>query len=188
MTTDPKSLLLDQFVTGLETIPWFKRLGEPSVRDIDVLRIYSWQTWPGPENPGATIQAEYHSQWLEELFQSETPPPDDPLTKLWESINDKVMALARINVPYYDEEDPWYGPNAAVWQAAYVAALIGCTLAKHGRLIQVQPKRPSSQWTLENEWWWFQRGHWPCCYFWSWGYTELDAVERTGGPRLLIVY
>jgi hypothetical protein len=118
------------------------------------------------------------------LFQTETLPVGDLMTRHWERIHAIVFDLVRANVPYRDEQDAWYAPNAAVWQAAWIAALVGCTLFKYGQL----PERSPSQWTLASEWSWFQEGHWPCCYFWSWGYTELDAVERTGGPRRLIVY
>lgn len=179
-------LALNQFIANLEQVPWFKHLGGPAIRDPEVFRIYDWQTWPGPEDPGATIQAQYHIQWREDLFQAEPLPADDPLITLWTQIHDTVFDLARASVPYHDGQDAWYGPNAAVWQACWAAALVGCRLFKHGRL--PEPEQSLSQWTLAYEWSWFQEGHWPCCYFWSWGYTDLDAVERTDSPRKLIVY
>ena len=178
--------LVDQVLIHLEQIPWFKRLGQPAIRDSEIFRIYAWQTWPGAEDPGAIIQAQYHTHWHDDLFQTHTPPPDDPLTQLWNRIHNTVFARARTTVPYHNEQDAWYGPNAAVWQASFTAALVGCMFAKYGQL--PVSERPSSQWTLQHEWEWFVEGHWPCSYFWSWGYTQLEAVERTDTPRRLIVY
>ncbi len=177
---------LDQFIENLDRIPWFKRLGQPSIRDNEVFRIYSWQTWPGPEDPGSELQSAYHMQWRNELFQSGMIPENDPLTDLWKQIYSKVFELARVNVPYYDEEDAWYGPNAAVGDASWAAALVACKLKTHSFLLE--HLGPFSQCTIENEWSWLAEGHWPCSYFWSGGYTDLDAVERIGGPRRLIVY
>src|SRR6266542_4494494 len=62
-----------------------------------------------------------------------TPPPDDPSTQLWNRIHDTVFECARTAVPYHDEQDAWYGPNAAVWQASFTAALVGCMFAKYGQ-------------------------------------------------------
>src|SRR6266498_2524910 len=118
--------------------------------------------------------------------QTDTPPPDDPSTQLWNRIHDTVFECARTAVPYHDEQDAWYGPNAAVWQARFTAALVGCMFAKYGQF--PVPERQSSHWTLQHEWEWFVEGHWPCSYFWLWGYTQLEVVERTGTPRRLIVY
>jgi hypothetical protein len=180
------TLLVNQFLAKLEHIPWFKQLGQASIHDIDVFRIYTWQTWPGPEDPGATIQAQYYRRWHDDLFQTSTPLLDDPLTQLWNRIHDTVFERTRTIVPYQDDQDAYYGPNAAVWQASFTAALVGCVFAKYGQF-QV-PERADSQWTLQHEWKWFVEGHWPCSYFWPWGYTDLEAVERTGVPRRLIVY
>ena len=177
-------MALEQFIALLDRIPWFKRLGQPSTKDIEVFRIYSWKTWPGPENPGAEIQSANYQRWRDELFGAETLPSDDPVMILWDQIQTKVMALAKLNVPYHDEQDAWYGPNAAVWSAGWVAALVGCALLKKRYKIQT----PASQWTLEYEWEWFAEGHWPCCYYWAWGYTERAAIDRTGGARRIVVF
>ena len=174
---------VEAFVKSLDDIPWLRRLGEASPRDHEVFRIHSWDTWPGPEDPGAEIQSSYRRKWRNEVFGIDdyTAKPEDDL---WTAIEGKVFALARVAVPYEEKEDAWHGPNAAVWSASWVAALVGCTIREHGAL----PAELGRQWTLANEWSWFVAGHWPCAYFWSWGYTELAAVERTHVNKPLVIY
>lgn len=171
------------FVASLNQIPWLRHLGRPSPRDHEVFRIYSWTTWPGPEDPGAELQASYYRRWKNEVFGIDdyTSVPHDAL---WTTIHDTVFAAARLAVPYNDNEDAWYGPNAAVWEASYCAALVGCTIRMYGQM----PPPSEGQWTLMNNWSWFAAGHWPCLYFWSWGYTDLAAVERTHVSKRLVVY
>ena len=98
------------------------------------------------------------------MFEVEIPQTDHPLSTLWKEIDKRVVDIARQNVPYRVDEDPWYGPNAAVWSAAFTASLIGCTLFKYGSLPVIA--NTTSQWTLANEWSWYQAGHWPCMYYW----------------------
>jgi hypothetical protein len=176
----------EEFIANLDHIPWFERLGQPSARDHEVFRIYDWGTWPGPEDPGSEIQQAYHMLWRDTLFETRDSKLAERLRLLRDTIQDKVLSIARLKVPYDDTEDAWYGPNAAAQSASWVASLVGCTIAKHGHLEAGNNSR--MQWTLCNEWSWFTEGHWPCMYYWSWGYTDIQAAERTDVPKLLVVY
>lgn len=147
----------DEFLASLERVPWFERVGLPASRDPEVFRIYSWETWPGPADPGSELQALYYHKWRDDLFQPAAP---SWLTTLWETIHSTTLAAAQQKVPYDPAQDTWYGPNAAVWSASFVAALAGCTLAKHGYLGAATPA--CLQWTLAQEWSWYVEGHWPC--------------------------
>jgi hypothetical protein len=176
----------EEFVAGLDHIPWFERLGQPSPRDREVFRIYDWNVWPGPEDPGSDIQQLYYTFWYDTLFEATDPKLSERLKSLWKTIHDKTFSIVRLKVPYNNAEDTWYGPNAAAGSASWLASLVGCTLARYGRL---EAKNNSEvQWTLSNEWSWFVEGHWPCMYYWPWGYTDIRAAERTGVPKLLVVY
>jgi hypothetical protein len=175
-----------EFLAGLEAIPWFERLGQPSSRDHEVFRIYDWGVWPGPENPGSEIQQAYHMLWRDSLIETADSAIKDDLELLWNTINEKVLSIASLRVPYDDGEDAWYGPNAAVWSASWIAALVGCTIARHGDLRSGEDA--TVQWTLHNEWSWYRNGHWPCTYYWSWGYTDIEAVERTKVTKRIVVY
>jgi hypothetical protein len=175
---------VEKFIEQLEAVPWFANLGKPSPRDEEVFRIYHWDTWPGPEDPGSELHAAFLQHWHDDLFQPGKGLSD--LRQAWEAIEGAALRLAKASVPYKEEEDTWHGPTAAAWHAAYTAALVGCTLRRDGRL------KPSAdarmQWTLSNEWSWFLAGHWPCQYYWPWGHSDIGAAHRTGGPKRLIVY
>ncbi len=174
---------VESFLRGLDQIPWLKNLGKPSARDDTVLRMYAWRLWPGPETPGSELQAAYYMYWHNDLFETD----ESPLTlqdELWHTIRQRVESLARLNVPYRDAEDAWYGPNAAVWSASWIAALVGCSIRKNGTASVFLERHT----LLATEWTWFLEGHWPCTYFSPWGYTDRESAERTGDPPLLVVY
>src|SRR5262249_37511578 len=148
------------FIEQLDAIPWFANLGEPSSRDQEVFRIYHWDTWPGPEDPGSAMQRAFLMQWHDDLFQSAKPIPG--LREAWQTIHDRVLRLAKPTVGYIEQEDAYFGPNAAVWQVAYTAALVGCTILRDGGLDEVDSHErrlhdhsATMQWTLSNEWSWY---------------------------------
>ena len=58
---------IESFIDRLANIPWLANLGKPSTRDDEVFRIYRWQTWPGPEDPGSEMQSAFQMKWKEEL-------------------------------------------------------------------------------------------------------------------------
>src|SRR6266481_2134079 len=100
---------LSQFIARLEQVPWFQRLGKPSIRDNEVYRIFSWEVWPGPEDPGASLQSNYHQKWRDALFHEDSQSNSEELSGIWAQIHGTVFEVARQNVPYYDEKDAWYG-------------------------------------------------------------------------------
>lgn len=55
-------------------------------------------------------------------------------------------------VPYVEGQDAWYGPNAAVWSAAWIFALEETYISQGIPL----PTEVGAQ--LH----WYERGHWPC--------------------------
>lgn len=174
----------EKFVQQLDAIPWFANLGKPSPRDPEVFRISHWDTWPGPEDPGSEMQSTFRMEWRDELFKSDARPPGLP--EAWAAIQDRVLHLTKPTVGYDDDQDTWFGPNAAVVDAAFMAALVGCTILKHGNLEEANDAR--NQWTLSNEWSWFRAGHWPCMYYWPWGHGDTALAHRTGGAKVLVIY
>ncbi|GIW80570.1 MAG: hypothetical protein KatS3mg105_2377 [Gemmatales bacterium] len=85
---------------------------------------------------------------------------------LWNNIHTIVFHYASKNVPYDPTEDAWHAPSTAVWQAAWTAGLVGvCRM-----LNQDIPD------DLEQQWRWFQEGHWPC------------ALENENGNKHVVVY
>lgn len=175
---------VEQFIGQLETVPWFANLGRPSPRDGHVFRIHHWDTWPGPEDPGSELHHVFLQYWQDDLFKPETGMSG--VRETWETIRRSVLRLAKSSVPYKEDEDPWYGPTAAVLHAAHTAALVGCSLRRNGGLPPSGDAR--MQWTLSNEWSWFLAGHWPCMYYWPWGHASISIADRTRGSKRLVVY
>ena len=137
-----------QFLTELEQIPWFERIGQIPEGEFHE-QIPSWDDWEGPEEPSV---AEIHES-IQTLYDQITENGSNiELTELWERIHSIVIPLTSSKVPYDDEEDAWYGPNAAVWQAATTAGVVGLCL---------HTKRPVPD-EIQEQWNWFLQGHWPC--------------------------
>ncbi len=142
------------FIALLRDIPWFMNLGKPHPRDHQVVRIWDWKEWPGPE--GA------HGQWfgqLHPLVQARLlaahPGREQEFNGTFNMIRETVEALAIPNVPAYEaDEDAWHGPTACVWGAGFLAALVGC----HILLKEPVPA------TIADEWAWLADGHWACDY------------------------
>ena len=70
----------------------------------------------------------------------------------WSQALRLVVDTAAPVVPYKDDEDAWYGPNVAVWSAAWAFALEELYLA---RCLPIPPE-------LSAQLYWYERGHWPC--------------------------
>lgn len=158
---------ITKFLTELESIPWFRTIGKPLPADATAKQLRRWEDWPGPEDPAIFELSERQQALYDEIF-AESEENHEELLSLWACIHETVLRCASRAVPYDPERDSWYGPTAAVWQAAWTAGLIGlCT-----RLRCPIPK------DLQEQWRWFVLGHWPS------GYTVVWA-DGCLGPLLV---
>jgi hypothetical protein len=158
---------LGDLLAQLEEIPWFSNIGTPTPAGAGVERIYSWEDWPGPEEPPIR-ELSVRQQGLYDSIMKDAGGLQGALSSLWDRIHATVLHAAARKVPYDPGQDAWHGPSTAVWQAAWTAGLIGLCL-RSGR-----PVPPE----LQEQWTWFVRGHWPS------GYVNLDAGGRPG--KLLV--
>lgn len=162
-TTPP----LTDFLTQLESIPWFSNIGKPVDAASSVERIYDWNEWPGP-NEASIIELSWRQQDLFDALMESAGSERARFSALWESIHGIVFRVAAPKVPYDPQQDAWHAPTMAVWQAAWTAGLVGlCYCA--GRPVPED---------LAEQWKWFVIGHWPS------GYAAIGA-ERQLGPLLV---
>ncbi len=175
------------FCQRLDQIPWLDNLGKPHPQDKTVCRILDWDMWLGPEDSAVTLMTEVSVYWQEQLAQAVGDP--EALSRHWDPIESRVLALAQAHVPYEPDQDPWYAPNAAVWSAAWFAALAGCWLWQFGDLSLpwLDKVETQNQWRLDLIWGWFAAGHWPCSFYWTYD-TDQEGAERLNVPKFLIVY
>ncbi|MDQ2733284.1 MAG: hypothetical protein M3Y56_16665 [Armatimonadota bacterium] len=143
---------ISAFLTFLEHVVWFERLGLPSSRDHEVDRITGWDEWPGPQEPEADLWADQFSEMYAEV-QDIAKVRGVDLQPMWKQIQEIVVRLAAPMVPDYEEgRDAWYAPTTCVWSAACDAGLVGCYLFLH----EAPPP------VLRLAWGWNVEGHWPC--------------------------
>ena len=155
-TADTNSdLSIEAFVAQLETVPWFSELGQPGPADAEATRIFSWDEWPGPEDPSVNELALGQQALYDGLLETAGEKRQEFLA-LWDRIQETVFRAARTRVPYDPEEDCYHGPTAALWQAAWTAGLIGWCL-------YVGQPVPGD---LREQWQWYLAGHWPAGYSW----------------------
>jgi len=144
-----ENISISEFVNQLQTIRWFANLGKPLTQDAECRRIHDWNSWPGPEEPSVAEIHDRHQALYDELMAGERSAE---LKELWDRIESIVLRNAAVGVPYDSEQDTWYPPNMAVWQAIWTAGLMGlCMHLGH-------PVPPE----LRTQWEWFAQGHWPC--------------------------
>jgi hypothetical protein len=175
------TLEIDGFLAELDRIPWFANLGKPSPLDGTALRITSWEGWPGPENPGSNLMSEAAMSRRNRIHASGDVAA---IEAAWNQIHQRVFQLTKGRVPWNDDEDAWYGPNAAVMEACWTAALVGVARALK---LDLDAGGIGDDWTLAIKWRWFEAGHWPCLYFWQWGYCDLAQAARHGEFHQLVV-
>lgn len=175
---DPSVIALDlvRFIDALPGVPWFLNVGKPHLRDHEVVRIHSWDEWPGPERGWCHWFGRYQSV-VRERIEAEYSSRRTELEVLWTSIQESVLNLAAAKVPLFDRDrDTWYGPTACVWFAAYTA----CLASWHLMLWCPLPER------LFVEWTWYVAGHWPCDYAEEPpGYLDESAVYVPAGKLLV---
>lgn len=165
--TDPRGLSPEEFLRSLAQIPWFARLSEPCSRDHQVVRIREWDEGPGPESPQGEDVGTRTQAWRDAVIEDAGHLKPE-IEALWERIQQAVFERACDAVPFDSKEDAWHGPTMAVWHAAWVAGVIGCSLLL-GREIPLE---------VMDQWSWFVEGHWPCGY----AYEPLE-----GEPVVLLV-
>ena len=178
MKRDPTDIApdVDAYFHMLETVPRFRNLGKPHPFDNAVVRIHSWEEWPGPERGFGYWFGRWQSVVREKIEEWEHVRPAE-LGALWKRIERFVVERAAANVPLYDpEQDAWYGPTMCVWGAAFTSCLVGW----HIRLNRCLPER------LACEWEWYVSGHWPCDYAEEPpGYLDESVVDIPGGKLLV---
>ncbi len=174
------------FCHDLESIPWLERLGQPHPRDRAVCRIHDWDLWLGPEDPAVALMVDVSVHWQEQLEQAVGNP--DAVREHWAPIETQVFQQAKRQVAYDEDQDTWYGPNAAVWSAVWTAALVGCWVWHFGDLSQPNEKAdPDDHWRLGEVWGWFADGHWPCSFYWTYD-TDRKTAARITTPKRLVVF
>jgi hypothetical protein len=155
------------FLAQLEAVPWFSNIGKPIEAGSDVERIYSWEGWPGPEDP-SILELCTEQQDLYDAIMEEAGSENAHLLLFWEQIHAVIFRVAAPTVPYDANRDSWHAPSAAVWAGAWTAGLIG--LCRY-------TNRPVPR-ELAGQWSWFVKGHWPS------GYAGIGADGKSG--RLLV--
>src|SRR5436190_1308713 len=92
---DPKEIAEDvpAFLAILDGVPWFLNLGKPHRWDGEVLRIHSWDEWPGPEQG----YGDWYGRWpavIREAIEASERDRADELEALWKKVHSLVFELA----------------------------------------------------------------------------------------------
>jgi hypothetical protein len=156
---------LSEYLADLKRIPWFKSVGKPI--DEPLHRISDWDEWPGPSSKPTEALHLRQGAFHDELRANTASP--EQFDHVWESIQSYVLALASEALSDPLEGDPEDSVSMAGWHAAWTAALIA---------VFTLTETPVPQ-EIQQQWHWFQKGHWPC------GYVSGDESEELNG---LIIY
>jgi hypothetical protein len=129
----------------ISALSLFANLGkiEPDISSMS--QIESWDDWTGPEDP---LVQEIHNR-QQEIYNSIIAPEED---EIWKKSIETAADFLSKSVPYDPDEDSWYGPNMAVWHAAWTFAL---EVAHANKGLPCPPE-------IEAQVHWFAMGHWPC--------------------------
>lgn len=134
---------LDRLSIRVRGVGLFSALGE-KIQDSSVIRLRSWEEWPGPEEPRVEAIGT-HMQFLHDQIISADAEPE------WNRALRITVDFAAALVPYVEEQDAWYAPNIAVWSAAWIFALEEAHVARNLPL-------PAE---VRAQLYWYQIGHWP---------------------------
>jgi hypothetical protein len=127
----------------ISSLPLFANVGR-IILDVSVSRIASWDDWTGPEDP---LVGEIHIR-QQEIHDSIIAAEEE---EVWaDSLNAAVTLLSKV-VPYDSNQDTYFGPNMAVWHAAWTFALEVAHVTKR---LRCPPE-------IEGQVQWFANGHWP---------------------------
>jgi hypothetical protein len=127
-----------------EKTPWFANCGKSS--ESSASTIGSWDEWAGPEDE---LVSEIH--YKQQSFHDQLVTNEEE-EKRWKKLLYSLLEIIRCHAPYIEDEDACYAPNIAVWQAAWVLALVTIFEEKSESV----PKEVLAQWA------WFKKGRWPC--------------------------
>lgn len=132
---------------ALETareIQWFAYCGKPLEGAVST--IGSWDEWIGPEEE---LVSEIH--FKQQSFHDQIVNKEEEEAN-WNNLLASLVEIIKHHAPFKEDEDAWYAPNVAVWQAAWVLALITV----------FEDKTQSVPDELVAQWAWFVKGRWPC--------------------------
>jgi hypothetical protein len=145
---------------ALETakkIQWFVNCGNPLENAVST--IGSWDEWIGLEEE-LVSEIHYKQQsFHDQIVNNETEEAN------WNNLLTSLVEIIKRHAPFKESEDAWYAPNIAVWQAAWVLALITMFEEKSESV----PKELTAQWA------WFAKGRWPCALV-----SPVKASDETG--------
>lgn len=146
------SVLSDEFVQLVKSIPWFENIGKP-IQNPKLPRLHTWDEWGNPESPEIALLHTRQSDLYDEIIK-ENPSNSTDLAETFRQAVVMVIEQAKKGVPYEEAEDAYYAPNTAVHHAGYTAGLvILCQLT--GRELPLE---------IKSQWYWFQEGHWPAAF------------------------
>jgi hypothetical protein len=141
---------IEEFLEKIRLIDWFGRIGN----DLDHShRILSWDEWVGPEDISCSPMGLLINEIKESLLDV-AAERDLPIEPLMEKVQTEILVEAKKYVPYDENEDAWYAPNTAVWQASWIGALMYIS-----SVLELKVHKD-----IERQWKWFSDGHWPCTY------------------------
>jgi hypothetical protein len=178
MAQDSRTIARDlsAFEASLRDIPWFHNLGKPHPRDDEVHRISSFDEWRGPEQGYGDWFGRYPAM-VQECVETGHASRRAELTAVWDRIERVVIEMAWPNVPGAGEGDAHHGPTACVYDAGYIAALVGW----HVLLGLPLPEPIAARWS------WLTAGHWPCDYAEEPpGFGDESRIDVSAGK--LVVY
>ena len=124
--------------------PLFSNVGLPTPNTGNP-RIFQWDAWLGPEDPGSFAIALRQQELHDGLVLPEAEQEWHASLKL---VLDHVTTL----IPYDPDADAWCAPTTAAWGAAWTFSLERLHDASGIQL----PADISAQLV------WYERGHWPC--------------------------
>ncbi|HDT5889378.1 TPA: hypothetical protein QHA87_004912 [Aeromonas dhakensis] len=152
---------IERLIDRAGKIQFFSALGA-EIDDASIVRIGEWDEWPGPEDP----RVEEIGLMQQSLYERVAHATEE--AKWSRALRLMVEAAAKA-VPYIEGEDASYGPNIAVWSAAWTFALEEL-YSSHDAPVPAE---------VRAQLYWYERGHWPCA---------LIELSSTGSPKDYVVY
>src|SRR5690242_15421316 len=96
---------IERLQARISAVPLFSALGA-AINDSSISRIWSWDEWPGPEDPRVEDIGTRMQRMYDELANLDEKQE-------WNRTIDLIVKSAAPFVPYIDGQDAWYAPNTA---------------------------------------------------------------------------